>query len=280
MKPLGCLGIGLSIVSGCLLLALVAELYYFFWWKKRRGNADIERQSFTIAAVELPYLLCWKKPCFLSPAALNPQEIRVAVNGAARSDDGQLKPFGGDDSAMDAELMSLAGHPRSLFTIEEETQEDLESEDKGSRKGTVRKSLGDLLLSNETPLSSPPLFSPPRTPMGCYKPNGFNPLFEPSKEDGLAWAWSSPPPTFKFLKDAEEKLYRKTLMEEALKVERSCRHLESKGKKEASAHRLPHVTASSPTGTAIGKNSSSQVTPLPSSPSNLRQVNGKPCSIE
>lgn len=189
----------MSIVSGCLLLALVAELYYFFWWKRRRANRDIE-QGCTFPSKELPYLFCWNKPCFLTSTALNPQEIH-----------GQIKPFGGDQDAVTAELMCLAGPPRSLYTIEEETQEELESEvDKEGRKGSSRGSLRDLLLIVDSPTAT----SPP-TPTDFCKPKGeFNPLFEPSKQ-----VCSSPPPTLKFLRDAEEKLYRRTLREEALKVQ-------------------------------------------------------------
>lgn len=216
MKPLGCLGIGLSFVSGCLLLALVAELYYFFWWKKRRSNVDIER-SFSIPGEKLPYLFCWKTPSFLIPTALNPQGI---CNGAVHSDEGhgQLKPL--EEDSADAELMSLAGYPRSLFTIEEETLEDLESW--GSKKGPIRKSLRDLLRSHETPTATPPS-SPAPTPMARQKKTMLNSQPEPE-------ASSSPPPTLKFLRDAEEKLYRKTLVEEALKVHISCRLMENRDK--------------------------------------------------
>lgn len=219
MKPLGCLGIGLSVVSGCLLLALVAELYYFFWWKKRRSiNVDIER-SFSIPGKELPYLFCWKKPSFLIPTPLNPQGI---CNEAVHSDEGhgQLKPL---EDSEDAELMSLAGYPRSLFTIEEETQEDLESW--GSKKGPIRKSLRDLLRSHETPTATPPS-SPAPTPMARQQKTMLNSQPEVS---------SSPPPTLKFLRDAEEKLYRKTLVEEALKVQISCRQMENRDKGQQSS---------------------------------------------
>lgn len=217
MKPLGCLGIGLSIVSGCLLLALVAELYYFFWWKKR-SNVDLER-SFSIPGKELPFLFCWKKPSFLIPTALNPNGI-CAREDHSDEGHGQLKPL--EDSA-DAELMNLAGYPRSLFTIEEETLEDLVSW--GSNKGPFRKSLRDLLQSNETPTATP-LSSPALTPMACQKKTMLNSQPEAS---------SSPPPTFKFLRDAEEKLYRKTLVEEALKVQISCRQMENRDRGQQSS---------------------------------------------
>nr|CAD1817626.1 unnamed protein product [Ananas comosus var. bracteatus] len=187
MGSLSSLGVGLTLVSSFLFLALMAELYYLFWWKKRRSNRDTEDTHATPAEALL-HLCFWKKP---------------------------------SEESVEAELMrlhGLAGPPRFLFTIKEETKEDLESEDGRSRGGRSRKggkSLSELLHSAETPfltpLSSPPFFTPPLTPLDSYKQHGFNPLFESS----------SPPPKFQFLKDAEEKLYRRTLMEQALKQEAS-----------------------------------------------------------
>ncbi|XP_008802762.1 uncharacterized protein LOC103716515 [Phoenix dactylifera] len=320
MGRLSSLGIGLILVSGFLFLALAAELYYLFWWKKRGANRDIE-DNYTSPGRELLYLFCWKKPSSLSPTALNPQEISTSANAAVHSDDGQLyldpnsgkdlllRPFGGGEESMEAELMrlhSLSGPPRFLFTIKEETKEDLESEDgrsRGgrSRKGSRGKSLSDLLVSAETPfltpLSSPPFFTPPLTPLDCYSQHGFNPLFESSKEDDLHGVRCSPPPKFKFLKDAEEKLLRKTLVEEAMKARRNGGVVEDVAKQRASAPpHHPMAAASPPAGPpeeedgsfitiVMGKNrdkghqhhsSSSQVIPLPSSPSTIRATHGKP----
>ncbi|XP_029119730.1 uncharacterized protein [Elaeis guineensis] len=280
MRRLSSLGIGLSLVSGFLFLALAAELYYLFWWKKRGANGDIE-DNYTNPGRELLYLFCWKKPSSLSSTALNPQEISTSANATDHSDDGHLylhsnsgkdhllSPFGGGEESMEAELIrlhSLSGPPRFLFTIKEETKEDLESEDGRSRGGRSRKSsrgrsLSDLLVSAETPfltpLSSPPFFTPPLTPLDCYSRHGFNPLFESSKEDDLNRIRSSPPPKFKFLKDAEEKLLRKTLMEEALKAHRNGGVVEDVAKQQASlpSHH-PAVATSSPTSPAEEENGS------------------------
>ncbi|MQM18976.1 hypothetical protein Taro_051977 [Colocasia esculenta] len=244
MKPLSSLGIGLSLVFGCLFLALVAEVYYLLWWKKKIANGDVE-DDYASSPRELLYLFCWRKPSSLQPAALNPQELCSSGRATDASMDAQhpldpgsakeflIKSFGGDEG-VEAELMrlhNLSGPPRFLFTIKEETKEDMESEDGRSRGDTSRKgsrgrSLSDVLLAPETPfltpLSSPPFFTPPLTPMDhCYSRQGFNPLFESSKDDDWSRIRSSPPPKFKFLRDAEDKLYRKTLMEEALKVNRN-----------------------------------------------------------
>ncbi|OAY84740.1 hypothetical protein ACMD2_06865 [Ananas comosus] len=286
MGSLSSLGVGLTLVSSFLFLALMAELYYLFWWKKRRSNRDTEDTHATPAEALL-HLCFWKKPSSLTSTALNPQEIHhhPSANGTERSNEAQLhlalKSYGGaGEESVEAELMrlhGLAGPPRFLFTIKEETKEDLESEDGRSRGGRSRKggkSLSELLHSAETPfltpLSSPPFFTPPLTPLDSYKQHGFNPLFESS----------SPPPKFQFLKDAEEKLYRRTLMEQALKQEASSVvSLPSPlGREEEDASFITIV---------IGKNrerghqhqqhqhhyhhsSSSQVLPLPSSPSKIR----------
>lgn len=287
MRALNSLGIGLSLVFGCLLLALVAELYYLLWWKKRFSNRDLEADHYASPAKEIFCLFCWKRPSSLSSTALNPQ----AMNSSAVDDDHNhghqlhlhsnsgkdhlLKSFDSEEG-LESELMrihNLQGPPRFLFTIKEETKEDLESEDgksKGgrSRRGSKGRSLSDVLFPVETPfltpLSSPPFFTPPLTPLSYYyNQHGLNPLFESSKQDDFnSLRSSSPPPKFKFLKDAEEKLYRKTLMEEALKVHRN------NGEEEDEDGSFIII---------IGKNrdkghhsSSSQVTPLSSSPSTIR----------
>jgi len=294
MRTLSSLGIGLSLVSGFLLLALVAELYYLLRWKKRVPNREIEEEEgyFSSPARELLYLFCWKKPNSLSSTALNPQEICTSVNLDESSDEQHkdlLLPFG--EEGMEAELMrlhSLSGPPRFLFTIKEETKEDLESEDGKSRGGRSRKSsrgrsLSDVLLTSETPpfftpLSSPPFFTPPLTPLDCYSQQGFNPLFDSAKNfDEVNWVIkASPPPKFKFLRDAEEKLYKKTLTEEALRLHRmNDSALAASPSKRSEDEDGSFITI------IIGKNrekghpSSSQVNPLPSPPQVIRPTHGK-----
>ncbi|KAK6234190.1 hypothetical protein QUC31_006596 [Theobroma cacao] len=239
MKSLSSVGLGLSIVFGCLVLALVAELYYLLWWKKRLTSRDIEN-DYSNPAREFFYMFCWKRSSSMSHTALNPQEIRMTEEQQQShhhqlhlhsNKDLLLKPnFGHHDDphGMENELLrlhSLSGPPRFLFTIIEETKEDLESEeakskcDNKSRVGSRGRSMSDLLLTVETPyltpLASPPFFTPPLTPMeACYSHQGFNPLFESTTDAEFNRIRSSPPPKFKFLQEAEEKLHRKKLMEE------------------------------------------------------------------
>lgn len=223
MKSLSSVGLGLSVVFGCLFLALIAELYYLLWWKKRLTTRDIEDD----------YIFCWKKPSSLSSTALNPQALCSSTDTQVHEPQAQvqsnkdmwLRPFGED--SVETELLrmqNLSGPPRFLFTIKEETKEDLESEDAKSRgdksrKGSRTRSLSDLLLIVETPfltpLASPSCFTPPLTPKDTsYGHSGFNPLFESSSDAEFNRIRSSPPPKFKFLRDAEDKLHKTKLMEE------------------------------------------------------------------
>ncbi|KAK5795370.1 hypothetical protein E1A91_A10G239400v1 [Gossypium mustelinum] len=214
MKSLSSVGLGLSIVFCCLFLALIIELYYLLWWKKRlTSTRDIEN-DYNNPASELFYMFCWKK------TALNPQEIRF--QDQQQDQDLFFKPFDDgvddDDDEHDEDGDDdVIGPRRLLFTIIEETKEDLESEEGKSKKG---RSLSDVLLNVETPyltpLASPPFLTPPLTPLeaSCYSHHGFNnPLFESTSFADLNTLMkppsSSPPPKFKFLQEAEEKLRRK-----------------------------------------------------------------------
>ena len=57
MKSLSSVGLGLSIVFGCLLLALVGELYYLIWWKRRFANKEIG-DGYSSPARELFFMFC------------------------------------------------------------------------------------------------------------------------------------------------------------------------------------------------------------------------------
>ncbi|KAJ0021007.1 hypothetical protein Pint_32352 [Pistacia integerrima] len=247
MKSFSGLGIGLSLVFGCLLLALVAELYYVLWWKKRITHRQDIEADYSNHAKELIKLFCWKKPSSLHSTnthqdrepdhSTNTHQDREPDHPVANahepdpelgtSKDLLIKALG-DESEV-AELMrlhNLAGPPRFLFTIKEETKEDMESDDgksRGgdrSRKGSRTKSLSDLVVTVDSPFLTPLASSPrksPLNPLDSYHHRGFNPLFESSGESGLNRLRSSPPPKFKFLRDAEEKLWKRLLMEDAEK---------------------------------------------------------------
>lgn len=222
MGSLSGLGIGLSFLFGCILFGLLVEIYYLVWCKKRFRNRGIEEQ-FSNYSTDLSYLFCWKKPN--PPHKINGQDLpgKNPIPDINEQDPeiGRTKGYGEEEQeteqeeGLDSELMrlhNLCGPPRFLFTISEETREDLESEDgksRGdrSRKGSRTRSWGEFSF---TPLSSPPL----KTLNQNSDSYNFNPLFESITEAEMNRLRSSPPPKFKFLRDAEEKLMRK-LAEEA-----------------------------------------------------------------
>lgn len=221
------IGIGLSVVFGFLLLAIIAQLYYLLWRKRRRTHAEIGNDESNYKKKMLDGA-CWKSLSSLQITTKEPEtkilEADVELGGIAETNKDLVMKHLGEDS-VEAELMrlhNLAGPPRFLFTIKEETKEDLESEDGKSRKGSSRtRSLSDLMVAIDapflTPLPSSPLKSSPLTSLDSYKHQGFNnPLFESFSEPEIHGFRSSPPPKFKFLRDAEEKLYRR-LIEEAHK---------------------------------------------------------------
>ncbi|XP_076903596.1 uncharacterized protein LOC143558698 [Bidens hawaiensis] len=210
MRSSSSVGLGLSLVFGCLLLALIAELYYLLWCKKRVANRDIQ-ESYNSPAREFLYLFCWKKPSSLSSTGLT-----TDTQVHEPQPPSWLRPVGQDCDDMTIEaLHNLSGPPRFLFTIKEETKEDLESEDK-SKKSSRGRSLSDVVFSVETPfftpLASPPYLTPPITPRdSTCRP--FSPLRHSSSDAEFNRIWASPPPKFKFLRDAEDKLQKRKLNE-------------------------------------------------------------------
>ncbi|GAB4854835.1 hypothetical protein Ancab_023419 [Ancistrocladus abbreviatus] len=208
MRSLSSLGLALSLVFCCLLLALVAEIYYLLRWKRRWNRRDsIIEDDYSSPARELLYMLCWKRPASMSSAppstlTLIPQQHEV-------------KSFG--ESRIDVLETDHVMAPRFLFTIKEETDEDLDSEDGKLRVGGRchrSRSLSDLQRNMVdtpylTPLSSPPFLTPPLTPSHIY-----NPFNECSTDAEFNKIRASPPSVFKILRDAEEKLERKKMMME------------------------------------------------------------------
>ncbi|PSS33361.1 Optomotor-blind protein [Actinidia chinensis var. chinensis] len=283
MRYLNSVGLALSLVFGCLFLALLAEIYYLLWWKRRITNREIE-DDYISPTREFLYMFCWKNPSSLSSTALNPQELsssmrvtdthvhepQAPIQGHPNKDLWP-NPFGDDDGLQD-----LSGPPRFLFTIKEETKEDLESQDGRSRKGSRNRSLSDMVLTVETPfltpIASPPYFTPPLTPMDFshhhHHHHGFSPLFgSPIR--------SSPPPKFKFLKDAEDKLYRRRLVEEAETGAKAPSTSELLKDEEDGTFITLNIVGKNEERKLNHHSSSSQVLPLSSSPSTFRPPTNK-----
>ncbi|CAL0329136.1 unnamed protein product [Lupinus luteus] len=227
------LSIALTLVFGCIVLGLILGLGYLLWWKKRRTSIGIEKGEENNVKLML-YRTCWK-----TQSTINPRSVNVATNqknissvdepdlelgSKVSTDDMLLKTL--DEEGVESELMrlhNLPGPPRFLFTIKEETREDLESEDR-SRKGSSTRSLSDIMVANNTPFLSPLACSPSRCHLDntdSYKHHGLNPLFESSLESDSNRFRTSPPPKFKFIRDAEEKLCRRLIEEAQRKAQKN-----------------------------------------------------------
>lgn len=230
------LGIGLSFAFGCMLLGLVAELYYLLWWKKRissRITEDHYSSSQSDVGKEPSHLLCRRSlsRCIesessssrrsdeMSTEAANVEHEADLEMGRGAAGGGMMKRVSVEEGA-ECEIMrmyNLCGPPRFLFTIKEETKDELvESENEDDRrKSRARRSMSDAPFLS--PLGSPVLKT---THNHGYN---LNPLFEQFsevEEEFMNRLRCSPPPKFKFLRDAEEKLMRK-LMEEAQMKQRA-----------------------------------------------------------
>ncbi|KAF8082700.1 hypothetical protein N665_0809s0003 [Sinapis alba] len=225
MKTISGLGIGLSLVFGFLLLALVAEVYYLLRWKKIISQESQEEEQQAGYAKELIQLFCFKNH---QPLHANNGVREADISRTQDIELGLMKHLGGGgEVGFEAELMKLHNQ-RFLFTIIEETKADLESDDEKSRSRT--RSLSDDLPAGVNDCATPgftPLASPctlKSSPLESYSHHGFNPLFETEGElefnKFFKSSSSSPPPKFKFLRDAEEKL-RRRMAEEAKRREQA-----------------------------------------------------------
>ncbi|KAK4441099.1 hypothetical protein Salat_0444800 [Sesamum alatum] len=265
------LGIGLSFVFGCILMGLVAEVYYLLWWKKRAAISTTSSSSSTNSAEieDFSALLCWKKLTSfhtssssqeLGSSVRNPQEQQDMEMGSSKD----LGLKGCNEEGVETELMrthNLCGPPRFLFTIKEESKEDLESDDGKSRKGSRTRSLSTDLFDHGTPFLSP--LSSPSVKIPHSLDSYNNPLFESLSEAELGRFRSSPPPKFKFLKDAEDKLLRRLLVEEAERKRAGLQFQESKmgcREEDKGASFVTFINRN------LVRDSASQVLPLSSSP--------------
>lgn len=220
MSSFSGLEIGLCFLFGCILMLLSAELYYLLWWKNRvsQDRDDIENQHFSSSDYTRDnlssYPSCWKTSKSRKTQEKDLQtHVKQQDSDMGLDKDLAIKGLG--DESLDLELMrlhNLGGPPRFLFTINEETKEDLESE--RSKRGSRTRSLGDVLDTLDTPFlspfASPPLKLPQQLNSEAYNLHGLNPLFE-SNEVAINIVKSSPPPSFKFLRDAEEKLLKRLM---------------------------------------------------------------------
>ncbi|CAM8913161.1 unnamed protein product [Rhodiola kirilowii] len=221
--------VGLSFVFGVLMVAIAAELYYLIRWKKKPLTAREIDEVNTSYVQELLYVLSSRQQAEQSSSLHTSQHRTLSVSDPEMGSSRNLLLKQSAEESVESELMrlhNLAGPPRFLFTIKEETKEDLDSEDR-SRKGSRTRSLSDVIVTCETPFLTP-IASPKITSPVLNHPSlefyGFNPLYEAASfEEIESKLKQSPPPKFKFLRDAEEKLYRR-MKEQMLKNSGSGQH--------------------------------------------------------
>ncbi|CAA2960238.1 Hypothetical predicted protein [Olea europaea subsp. europaea] len=198
-------------------MGLVAALYYSLWRKKRVKESRGEIQCFSC-------LFCRKKK---QNSVNNSQEQTNSPQNPEESRDGHeqidlelrssmdllVKDDG--EQGVETELMRLhnlcgPGPPRFLFTIKEESEEDLESVDgksKGdnsSRKESRKTTLRDLFISVDgidTPYLTPSSSTSIRA-FDSYYDHGLRSISEAE----LNRLRCHPPPKLKFLKNADDKL--------------------------------------------------------------------------
>nr|GMD02008.1 Optomotor-blind protein [Ipomoea batatas] len=248
MKSLSGVGLAMSLVFGFLLMALLAELYYLLWWKRRIANARIEDG----AAKEFFFMFCGKNPP-PPPSSLPMKPLEVSRPDNLVRHEPQPRTDT-EEEEEEAELMRLSGPARFLCTIKEETMEDLESDD--GRKGRM-----------ETPYFTPPL-TPDVNPFLPAKSEIFD---EPVGPHTPARQDSPPRPSFKFLRDAEEKAAQNKDKEEGSSF---CSEEELPYKDEENGSFITLVFPRSREGEFVSEfsssvSSSSQVLPLSSSPSSF-----------
>lgn len=219
MLPLVSIGIVAGLLLGFLSVAAAGKLYHLLPCNKKRVSSDSHRPEDVQLKQEIRnaaagWLFCRPKPYSLHNTKNNNAVTRQ------RDDDNEdvelglgfrMKSF--VEEGVEAELMRLpnfCGPPRVLFTIMEETPEDLASEDGNLKCRTTSTRLIDLMRAADAnfQLESPAKKKPSSSPLYSNKFVN-NPLFECSVEAELNRLMASPPPKFKFLRDAEEKLLKK-----------------------------------------------------------------------
>lgn len=122
MAALGALGIGLSIVFGGFVLVLLAELYYVFVWKR---HSILSKRVCRIGTE------CnGERGNFAHEAALVGSFGGYSSSSVDAEFVAKLFPMGPEAIGSDNMFMhGVFGDPRLLFTIKEETKEDMEFEE-------------------------------------------------------------------------------------------------------------------------------------------------------
>lgn len=119
MAAVGGVAIALSVMFAALVVVLIAELFYVFYWKRRSGNGmrissvDTERGGFDFDFSRESTGLLGHYP---NSATADPLMVAKLSSEIVGTNSGLY-------------MQGVLGGPRLLFTIKEETKEDMESEE-------------------------------------------------------------------------------------------------------------------------------------------------------
>ncbi|KAL2651282.1 hypothetical protein R1flu_019410 [Riccia fluitans] len=197
------LPVGLGLVAAVFFVIVSAEVFYLFYWRKRRALRP-RLNSVTVAPVNDNEKVEVRNPSRSSAVVIDVTCAEYQI-GTLQQDLVE-KLFPSLNSACHEQHMhhhSMVGPSRMLFTIKEETKEELEGLDtevvkvvagrNNSKRSSRSKSMGDIPLCPLssaaavcpspgspfiTPLSSPDLFSSPSgTPTRNFPLSSSHALF-------------------------------------------------------------------------------------------------------
>eukprot|EP00250_Pteridium_aquilinum_P003162 c13488_g1_i2 orf=631-1812(-) len=207
MSQLGPVGVGLSVVFALFMLVLSVELYYVWRCRQRRLRAGGVRISANVAAQVPPAmavkvvqlkLSTWRQMVAASWSAVGAEEAKrwaklrlhsvlrrpaqpstvggVVEEGKASESEGGEKLEEEEEEEEDVfRVGGLWGPPRLLFTIPEETKEEMDLEEevqsRAGGKGSLRASCASsellfVLSACTSPFVTPPSSPPFATPFG------------------------------------------------------------------------------------------------------------------
>ncbi|CAM6096525.1 unnamed protein product [Calypogeia fissa] len=173
------LPLAVGVVAAVFLLIVSGELFYLFYWRKR---AHFPRGSHvSVAPVSEGEAATVTEPAETPEVVINVTCAEYQIAALHQDLVEKLFPAMGVTSREVAQ--DLMGPTRMLFTITEETKEDLEKLDldgKRNRRASRSKSMSDFSVSPGGPLSplASPFITPPSSPEHFITPYG-TPTYSP-----------------------------------------------------------------------------------------------------
>ncbi|KAJ7521365.1 hypothetical protein O6H91_19G050400 [Diphasiastrum complanatum] len=156
MGSVSALAISLSVLLGSFLLLVLAELYYLLCWKRATSNPRV------ISVTQDGMLVQGESSDLIGDAEVVALSGQFSLASAFHAElIAKLFPVSNDGESDGLGVDNLLVPPRMLFTIKEETKEDLEADDATSKNRSQRGSQGS---SEFLPRISSGISTPPETP--------------------------------------------------------------------------------------------------------------------